>query len=95
LSKRGRAINATKADVSTKTRFRKTHCYIGLFVGFLAAAIGLTGSLLILHDFWRTYLFPIQVTPIGKRLSIDKIIAIAQTQFPHLTLEGISYHIRL
>jgi uncharacterized iron-regulated membrane protein len=46
------------------------HRYIGLAVGILAAAIGLTGSLLILHNFWHNYLFAERVALVGERLSI-------------------------
>jgi uncharacterized iron-regulated membrane protein len=66
------------------------HRYIGLAVGILAAAIGLTGSLLIIHG-WTEQLSTIanSVIPTGDRLPLDQLIAIAKQAQPNLTLESL------
>jgi uncharacterized iron-regulated membrane protein len=63
------------------------HRYIGLAVGILAAAIGLTGSLLIIHG-W-TEPFATQITPSGERMSILNLMTHARSLFPERTLQEI------
>ncbi len=65
------------------------HRYLGLAIGLLAVPIGLTGSLLILHDLWHD--LTTQVTPLAARLPIETIIAKAQTVYPNLPLKGIGF----
>jgi uncharacterized iron-regulated membrane protein len=57
------------------------HRYIGLAIGLLAAAIGLTGSLLIIHSWIGEGSNP-SVIATGARLPIEKLIAIAQAKLP-------------
>ncbi|MGL5831913.1 MAG: PepSY-associated TM helix domain-containing protein [Waterburya sp.] len=66
------------------------HRYIGLVVGFLAAAIALTGSLLIIHG-WTAPLFEqkVIITPKGEPLTITAIASMVQSAFPKLTLESL------
>jgi uncharacterized iron-regulated membrane protein len=66
------------------------HRYIGLVVGFLAAAIALTGSLLIING-WTTPLFEpkVAITGVGEPLSIAKIASKAQSLIPNLTLDSL------
>jgi uncharacterized iron-regulated membrane protein len=69
------------------------HRYIGLGVGILAAAIGLTGSLLIIHD-WTAALFSQsgQSVPIpanGQPLSLPDLILKAKALQPKLILESL------
>jgi uncharacterized iron-regulated membrane protein len=63
------------------------HRYLGLAIGLLAVPIGLTGSLLILHDLWHD--LTTKVTPLTARLPIETIIAKAQTIYPNLPLKSI------
>jgi uncharacterized iron-regulated membrane protein len=67
-----------------------THRYIGLVVGLLAAAIALTGSLLIING-WTTPLFEpkVTVTGTGEPLAITEIVSKAQSLIPNLTLESL------
>lgn len=71
------------------------HRYIGLVVGILAAAIALTGSLLIIHG-WTAPLFEPKVTITstitsnGEPLAIAKIVSKAQSILPNLKLESLS-----
>jgi uncharacterized iron-regulated membrane protein len=75
------------------------HRYIGLAIGVLAAAIGLTGSLLIIHGWtsrlrdWLSNLTtpPTTVTPVGERLPLPKLIEIAKQAQPTLTLESLDF----
>lgn len=71
------------------------HRYIGLAVGILAAAIGLTGSLIILEDLWKNYFFVRRVTPVGERLAIETIIANAQAIVPNAKLARLLQSDRL
>ncbi|MEN9520108.1 MAG: hypothetical protein RLZZ381_2696 [Cyanobacteriota bacterium] len=66
------------------------HRYIGLVVGLLAAAIALTGSLLIIHD-WTTPLFEPKVTipPAGEPIAITEIANKAQSLIPNLIFESL------
>jgi uncharacterized iron-regulated membrane protein len=66
------------------------HRYIGLVVGLLAAAIALTGSLLIIHG-WTEPLFEPKVTipSTGQPLAIAEIANKAQSLIPNLTLESL------
>jgi uncharacterized iron-regulated membrane protein len=66
------------------------HRYIGLVVGLLAAAIALTGSLLIING-WTTPLFEpkVTVTGTGEPLAITEIVSKAQSLIPNLTLESL------
>jgi uncharacterized iron-regulated membrane protein len=66
------------------------HRYIGLVVGLLAAAIALTGSLLIIHG-WTTPLFEpkVAITPTGEPLAITEIVSKAQSLVPKMTLESL------
>lgn len=66
------------------------HRYIGLAIGILAAAIGLIGSLLILHE-WTTALLAekVMVVPGGKPLAIATIINKVQGMLPNLKLESL------
>jgi uncharacterized iron-regulated membrane protein len=69
------------------------HRYIGLAVGILAAAIGLTGSLLIIHG-WTSTLFSqssqsISVPANGQPLPIPELIVKAKALQPNLTLESL------
>lgn len=66
------------------------HRYIGLVIGILAAIIGLTGSLIILDDLWKNYLFVRRVTPVGERLAIENIIAKAQAIAPNTSLARLT-----
>jgi uncharacterized iron-regulated membrane protein len=66
------------------------HRYIGLAIGILAAAIGLTGSLLIIHGWTSSLLTPrVTVTPVGDRLPLSKLIEIAKQAQPKVTLESL------
>jgi len=66
------------------------HRYIGLVVGLLAAAIALTGSLLIIHG-WTAPLFEpkVAITPTGEPLEIAEIVDKAQSLIPNTTLESL------
>jgi uncharacterized iron-regulated membrane protein len=66
------------------------HRYIGLAIGILAAAIGFTGSLLIIHG-WTSQLSTktATITPTGDRLPIPALIDIAKKANPTLTLESL------
>jgi uncharacterized iron-regulated membrane protein len=66
------------------------HRYIGLVVGLLAAAIALTGSLLIING-WTTPLFEpkVAITPTGEPIAIAKIASKAQSLVPNMTLESL------
>jgi len=66
------------------------HRYIGLVVGLLAAAIALTGSLLIIHG-WTAPLFEPKVTisSTGQPLAIAEIANKAQSLIPNMTLESL------
>jgi uncharacterized iron-regulated membrane protein len=66
------------------------HRYIGLVVGFLAAAIALTGSLLIING-WTAPLFKpkVPITGVGEPLAIAEIANKAQSLIPNLTLESL------
>lgn len=66
------------------------HRYIGLVVGILAAAIGLTGSLLIVRG-WTSALFTpsVPVPPSGEHLPLANLIDIAKKLQPQLTLESL------
>jgi uncharacterized iron-regulated membrane protein len=66
------------------------HRYIGLAIGILAAIIGLTGSLIILDDLGKNYLFVQRVTPVGERLAIETIITKAQAIIPNTTLTRLT-----
>jgi uncharacterized iron-regulated membrane protein len=72
-----------------------SHRYIGLAAGILAAIIGLTGSLIILEDLWKNYFFVGRVTPVGKRLAIETIIANAQAILPNAKLARLILPARL
>jgi uncharacterized iron-regulated membrane protein len=71
------------------------HRYIGLFIGILAAAIGLTASLLIILIDWMPALSPAKpippLTPVGDRLPISTLIAKARAQFPDVAFHGIEF----
>jgi uncharacterized iron-regulated membrane protein len=65
------------------------HRYIGLGVGLLAAAIGLTGSLLSLHTIQS-----ILATPrisVGERLPMATLIAKVKAAMPQVPLESINF----
>jgi uncharacterized iron-regulated membrane protein len=66
------------------------HRYIGLVVGLLAAAIALTGSLLIIHG-WTTPLFEpkVAIPATGEPMAIAGIASKAQSLLPNLTLESL------
>ncbi|PSB06721.1 peptidase [Pleurocapsa sp. CCALA 161] len=66
------------------------HRYLGLVVGILAAAIALTGSLLIIHH-WTSPLFEqkVIIIPEGEPLTINAIASKVQSAFPQLTLESL------
>jgi uncharacterized iron-regulated membrane protein len=66
------------------------HRYIGLVVGLLAAAIALTGSLLIING-WTTPLFEpkVAIPPTGEPLAITEIVSKAQSLIPNLTFESL------
>jgi uncharacterized iron-regulated membrane protein len=66
------------------------HRYIGLVVGLLAAAIALTGSLLIING-WTTPLFEpkVAIPPTGEPLAITEIVSKAQSLVPNLTFESL------
>jgi uncharacterized iron-regulated membrane protein len=66
------------------------HRYIGLVVGLLAAAIAITGSLLIIHG-WTAPLFEpkVAVTGAEQPLAIAEIASKAQSLLPNLTLESL------
>jgi uncharacterized iron-regulated membrane protein len=70
------------------------HRYIGLSVGILAAAIGLTGSLLIIHG-WTEQLFSqsaqsISIPTNAQPLSLPELIVKAKALQPNLTLESLN-----
>lgn len=69
-----------------------THRYIGLAIGILAAAIGCTGSLPIVHG-WTSQLSAqtSTITPTGDRLPIPALIDIAQKANPTLKLERLEF----
>jgi uncharacterized iron-regulated membrane protein len=69
------------------------HRYIGLVVGILADAIGLTGSLLIIHG-WTSTLFSqssqsVSVPANGQPLMLPELILKAKALQPNLTLESL------
>jgi uncharacterized iron-regulated membrane protein len=69
------------------------HRYIGRVVGILAAAIGLTGSLLIIHG-WTSTLFSqssqsVSVPANGQPLMLPELILKAKALQPNLTLESL------
>jgi uncharacterized iron-regulated membrane protein len=66
------------------------HRYIGLVVGILAAAIALTGSLLIING-WTTPLFEpkVAIPPTGQPLAIAEVANKVQSLVPNLTLESL------
>jgi uncharacterized iron-regulated membrane protein len=66
------------------------HRYIGLVVGILAAAIALTGSLLIING-WTTPLFEpkVVIPPTGESMAIAEIANKAQSLIPNMTLESL------
>lgn len=66
------------------------HRYIGLVVGLLAAAIALTGSLLIIHGWTEPLFEPKVAIPSTKEpLAIAEIVNKAQSLIPNLTLESL------
>ncbi|MGF1540297.1 MAG: PepSY-associated TM helix domain-containing protein [Pleurocapsa sp.] len=66
------------------------HRYIGLVVGLLAAAIALTGSLLIING-WTAPLFEpkVTITPAGEPMAISALVTKAESVLPNLTLESL------
>ncbi|MBW4552764.1 MAG: PepSY domain-containing protein [Aphanocapsa sp. GSE-SYN-MK-11-07L] len=66
------------------------HRYIGLAVGILAAVIGLTGSLLIIHG-WTSSPFSqkVAVSPNEQPVAIAALVSQAQSRFPNLTLQSL------
>jgi uncharacterized iron-regulated membrane protein len=66
------------------------HRYIGLGVGLLAAAIGLTGSLLSLHAVQSILATP-RISVGGERLPMATLIANAKAAMPQVSLESINF----
>jgi uncharacterized iron-regulated membrane protein len=71
------------------------HRYIGLVVGLLAAAIALTGSLLIINS-WTAPLFEstvteptVNITSTGQPLTLSEIASKAQSLIPSMALESL------
>lgn len=80
-----------KVSVSRRTRaavrrriWRKIHLYLGLFVGFVFAFSGLTGSALVFYQDIDEYLNPalLTVEPGRTVIPLSKIVAAAQREVP-------------
>ncbi|MEH2274132.1 MAG: PepSY-associated TM helix domain-containing protein [Nostoc sp.] len=73
----------------------RLHRYIGLAVGLIAIAIGLTGSLLVFHDEISDFLLHRQIgtiTPSGERLPVEVILNQVKTAYanqPGVTIDRI------